>query len=214
MVFRKLFSRHREPTEQAFWRWFAENSATYLQFEPGSPHQNTALNQLENQLSRVHRDLRFEIGMQPEGAVRELVISADGHRELFPAVQTLVAAAPSLPEWKFTAFRQRHRLNDVTLHIEGADYGADQLWFKLRPEGDVLGVDLYMQRVSEPTSQSALMVCFLMLDIALGEYDVETKVGTINPQTAPEHPTSEGLKPFGTFPEEFDALYALMHGRR
>lgn len=213
-MFQKLFSRNREPKEQVFWRWFAENSATYLRFEPGAPNQSAVLNQLGKQLERVNRHLKFEIGLKPDSAGRELVISADGRQEAFPAVQALVAAAPALPDWEITAFRQRQNLGDVSLQIEGVEYSPESLWFTLRPEGEVIGVDLYLKGVADPTSEATLMVCFLMLDIALGEYDVETRVGTINPMLAPHDPETQGLKPFLTFPEEFDALFALMNGRR
>jgi hypothetical protein len=213
-MFRTLLSRNREPREQVFWRWFAENSAAYMQFEPGAANQETVLNQLGKQLERVDRHLKFEIGLKPDGQGRELVISADGRQEAFPAVQALVAAAPPLPDWQITAFRQRQNLDDVMLQIDGVDYSPDSLWFHLRPEGGVIGVELYLEGVSDPTSQAALMVCFLMLDIALGEYDVETRVGTIEPRCAPPQPEVQGLKPFRTFAEEFDALFTLMNGSR
>jgi hypothetical protein len=62
-------------------------------------------------------------------------------------------------------------------------------------------------------SEPALMAAFLMLDSALGEYDVETKVGSINTFPTPPDPPAQGLKPFPTLTEEFDSLYKLMTER-
>ena len=56
------------------------------------------------------------------------------------------------------------------------------------------------------------MVCFLMLDCALGEYDVETRIGPITTHLLPPDPVGKGLKPFLMLPEESDAFWKLMHG--
>jgi hypothetical protein len=86
------------------------------------------------------------------------------------------------------------------------------LWFALRSEGERIGVAVYLTGFDDPPSQPALLVTFLMLDCALGEYDVETKVGTIETHPVPVDPEGQGLKPFSQLPGEFDALYQLMHG--
>ena len=211
-VFGRLFSRNREPREQAFWRWFNENAETYRTFRIGSPEQPALIERLGKELERVHRGLQFELGGDDETGVRELIIGADGRQAVFPAVQALVQAAPELPGWKVIAFRQRKDLNTSSLQINEVTYGHGQLWFSLRTEGAKIGLDLYLEGIDDPKSQLALMVSFLLLDCALGEYDVETRVGTINVEALPPEHEARGLKPFLTLPEEFDALYQLMHG--
>lgn len=209
----KLFPWRREAPEVAFWRWFAENEGRYRNFELCGPEQDGLMRELDRALARVHRGLKYEIGKpDQEGAERELVISADGIRQLFPTVQALVGAAPALPGWKISAFRQPKDLSQISLEIPGVKVSPSDLWFALQPEGDRIGVSIYLSGFDDPTSQPAMLVGFLMLDCALGEYDVEMKVGTIATYTVPEDPVGQSLKPFPQLPEEFAALYQLMHG--
>jgi hypothetical protein len=211
-LLKRLFGGEQEPPETAFWTWFAANAKRYHDFTPGGPEQAGLFRDLDRALSRVHRGLQyaFDGGGGPE---REFIISADGNRDLFPVVQRLVEAAPSLPGWRIVAFRPRvASLHDIRLEIPGVTVEASDLWYALAPEGDRVGIALFLPGFEDVRSQSALMVAFLMLDSALGEYDVETKVGSITTFPPPPDPAAQGLKPFPTLPEEFDALYKLMMG--
>ncbi len=213
-MFKNLFSRSKQSREEAFWSWFAVNSEAYLAFTPEKPGQMALINQLGAQLNRVQKGLTFEIGTEPEATQRELVISADGHRELFPAVRSLVDAAPELAGWQILAFRQRKGLASMSLQTEAGTFGPEQMWFQLRSESELIGIDVFMAGIPDPGGRAGLTVAFLMLDCALGEQDMETRVGTISTHPAPTDPEAQELKPFLTLPEEFDALYTLMHGPR
>jgi hypothetical protein len=54
------------------------------------------------------------------------------------------------------------------------------------------------------------MASFLLLDNALGEYDVEMKTGFIERHALPQEPEQRGLKPFNELPHTFDAFYDEM----
>lgn len=102
----RLFSK---PTkEQRFWSWFARNTDRLFQFEAD---QEAIFDDLGAALEKVHPGLTFEFGPVREGK-REFIVSADGIRELFPAVRALVAAAPVLSRWAIIPFRPP---KDITL---------------------------------------------------------------------------------------------------
>ena len=94
----------------SFWQWFEENESMLFDFERD---QERTFDQLRTALKKVHPDLTFEFGPKQDGK-REFVISADGLKSAFPAVESLYAAAPTLGRWSFIKFRQRqHPLYDI-----------------------------------------------------------------------------------------------------
>src|SRR5688500_16970121 len=108
-IFSRLFSPARSTPEQRFWDWFAANSHRFVNVERD---QEVLFGELRRQLSRIHPSLTFEFGPQRDQR-RELVISADGIKDAFPAVQRLVAAAPDLSDWRIIAFRPRGEIGPV-----------------------------------------------------------------------------------------------------
>jgi len=208
--------------EQKFWEWFTANEARYRTLQAGAPEQDALFNELTRRLYRVQKGLQFAFdtpnGEDPSAAPREFVLSADGNRALFPAVQRLAAAAPppeALPGWKVVAFRPRMRsLDGVALQFGEMRVGADDLWLHLRPRGDTIDIDLYLRGLTEGTDRQIQMACLLLLDYALGEYDVETKVGALDIHPLPDDPSAAGLTPYPRLPEEFDARFALLHDTR
>jgi hypothetical protein len=150
----------------------------------------------------VDKGLRFEFGPVKDGQ-REFVISANGIGAVFPAVKQLVAAAPSLPKWTIIAFRQPKKdLKDCTLDFEGVKLGEQDIWFKDEPEGDKIGLILYIRGFkSDEETQSIAGASFLFLDMTIGEYLVVTRIGSIDRRPLPSDPKSLKLKPLGDLRE-------------
>ena len=89
--------------EQEFWDWFVGHEAELFDLDPRQGDQREKIfDELAAQLSKVHRELSFELG--PNSARREFVISGSGIRDAFPSVTSLVAAAPTLPRWNLQLF--------------------------------------------------------------------------------------------------------------
>ena len=209
--------------EREFWEWFAANEARYRVFVPGGPERDALFAELTRRLGRVRRGVRFAFDAPDQtdsddgGAQRELVLSADGNRDLFPAVRRLADAAPvsALPGWKVVAFRPRvPDLAGVALLLGETVIGADDLWLALKPRGDRIDLDLYLRGLLEASEREIQKACLLLLDYALGEYDVGTKVGALDIHALPEDPAGSGLIPYPRLPEEFDASFALQNETR
>ena len=144
--------------------------------------QERIFHQLSAALKKVHPDLTFEFGPKQDGK-REFVITADGLKAAFPAVESLYAAAPTLGRWSFIKFRQRrHPLYDI-------EYGnkiikVADVHFKLSKDENPnkVGILIFMPGYNEAEKTVYEHIAYLMLDEALGEYDVETRVGFIEVQ--------------------------------
>jgi hypothetical protein len=167
-------SQRQNSRESVFWQWFEANDARIFDFEKD---RDRIFDELQEQLHRVHPDLTFEFGPKQDGK-REFVISADGIKEAFPAVSALANAAPVLPRWKITKFRPRRDFQSP-ITLNGLTISPQQVQFTIEPDGEKVAITTFIEGYTPAERLRYGSVIYLMLDQALGEYDVETKVGAI-----------------------------------
>lgn len=193
-----------ETRESAFWNWFVKHEARVFAFEKD---QERVFDELAAELAKVHPDLSFEFSSIRADRRRQFVISASGLKQAFPAVETLAAAAPKLDRWIVVKFRPR-RDPPSDLDFGGKTIRAADVHFMLLPDSrpGKVGIALFIDgyRDSQPVYRQ---IGYLMLDEALGEYDVETKVGGILMQGR-EVPEFAQARPLTTLAREFDAHFA------
>ena len=173
---------HPEQIPQ-FWNWFKANQAQLFKAE-GSKHR--VLAELGINLKNIDQDLTFEMGREADGK-REFDVSADGIPELFPLVKQVVAAAPKMEKWKVVAFRQRvspAQLKELAIrgepavgHGERIDIAVKDMRASLTRVGDKANVDVFLKNYSGKEGQQSMVL--VMLQQAIGEYDLVTKVGDI-----------------------------------
>lgn len=188
--------------EQDFWDWFIAHDAEFFTFDPGiEPERERLFDKLEVELQKVHPKLTFAFG--PRGAKREFVISAGGLKSGFPAVASLVSAAPRLERWNFIAFRPR-RLLPCVLEIGGKEVSSEDVQFSLLHDGKTVGIRLFIPGFREQ-DLNWQQIGYLFLDEALGEFDVESRLGLIK-MYPPEASTQEKRHPLSELPSAFDTL--------
>ena len=158
-------------------------------------HAEAIFHELSAEIMRVNKGLTFEIGPLKDSR-REFVVSADGIRQFFPAVQALVGAAPPMPGWTVVAFRQPKESMDWVIQLEDCQLEAGDVWFSAAPEGKRVALQLYVRGFQDESRQTLGKATFLLLDCALGEYAVETGIGTVEFHLLPEDPAALGLQPF------------------
>jgi hypothetical protein len=161
--------------EDDFWKWFKKNQQMIFHFENDTER---TFDKLSAELSKVDPQLTFEFSPILENGTREFVISAGGIKSSFPSVEKLVDSAPDLEQWKIVKFRPRRLLlND--LNYGGVSVRADDVYYNLYKDGEKLGVVLFFDEYNEELHDVYGDIGYLFLDEALGEYDVETKIGFI-----------------------------------
>lgn len=159
----------------AFWKWFTANDDRLFTFEKD---RDGVFKDLTTELHRVDADLTFEFGPVESGR-REFVVSAGGIRSAFPAVQKLVASAPSLPRWTVIAFRQRRPvLHDVT--FENTTVRVADVHFRAEPDGGRIALKVFIRGYKKTDHRDYEQAAYLLLDEALGEYTVETRIGYVS----------------------------------
>jgi hypothetical protein len=202
-----MFGFGKKTPQEEFWRWFLKNEELLFEFERD---QERIFGLLNTALNKVHEGLTFEFG--PRGSVREFVISADGIKSRFPAVVALAQAAPPLSRWKVIAFRPRrppvHSIRIDEVLVDPADVS-----FALLDDGTIAGIYLFIPGV-KPDDARYKQIGYLLLDEALGEFDVETRLGLIEMLAPRDSVAIEADRyPLSELPHLFDGLVARLEGR-
>jgi hypothetical protein len=174
MVFSIFGAKTGTSKEDAFWNWFIKNQQRLFEFESD---RERIFDELGRRMKQVNPDLTFEFGPTQNGK-REFVVSAGGIKSAFPAVESIYAKAPSLPQWVWVKYRPRRvPLNDLS--YEGKEIKADEVRYLLAKDGDKVGVVLFFEGYNDEEKKTFGQIGYLFLDEALGEYAVETQVGFI-----------------------------------
>ncbi|MGZ2746635.1 hypothetical protein [Burkholderia stagnalis] len=192
-----LTGRAYASPEADFWKWFQKNETSLFDFERD---QERTFDRLSVEMHKVHPSLTFEFGPKQNGR-REFVISADGNRAAFPKVDSLASSAPALPRWKVIKFRTRRKPLDV--QFNGITVKASSVSVAIRPEGEKAALTVFIPGYSSSKHRIFEGIAFLLLDQALGEFDVETRVGGIEVQ-APLAGDSNAIS-LDQLPKAFDA---------
>ncbi len=120
---------------------------------------------LHRQLARVHPGLLFQFGYAVP-TVLEFLVSAGGIFKLAHCTKELVAQAPSLPRWKFVAFRQPLEMFEqasIGILIDGTERNVSF--------GEIKAP------LGQPNNGEEDPLIWHVLDASVGEYNVMTRVG-------------------------------------
>jgi hypothetical protein len=185
-----------------FWEWFETHEDEIFHFER---KQEKVFDKLASRLRRVHPDLVFEFSSVIDGR-REFTVSAGGINSIFPEVTALARAAPDLPRWQIIAFRQRQDIPEIRCGDKSLK--RDAVFFDYIPSGDKIDLLLFIPGFadSSPGGLTGLKtIGYLLLDSAVGEYDVETKIAGIRMLDASEYPERRRI-PLRDLPSVVDKL--------
>lgn len=185
--------------ERDFWKWFAKNDDRLFHFERD---QDAVFDDLSRAMDRVDSNLTFEFGPVMENGKRDFVISAGGIVDAFAAVESLYETAPDLARWQVIKYRpRRFPLHDIA--FDGKSIAAEDVHYQLFKDGAKIGIIVFFDGYDEEESETYGQIGFLLLDGALGEFDIETKVGFIEFHGRDsEH--FDGAQPIAGLPGHFD----------
>ena len=173
-----------------FWKWFEDNAHSLAAVRSG---EDLILQKLDRELRKVHPNLNFEMGLSEDDEL-EFIVSANGIKSVIPVVEQLVACAPSLPNWKIIAFRQPKGSVPEILY-QNFSLKAEDVWFSHKHRMDKVDLTVYIRGLSPDNAEEAIGASFILLDSALGEYVVATRIGLIQHKPLPDNPAARGFQP-------------------
>lgn len=188
----------------AFWDWFSSAEPDlYAMVETGTPVES----ELRHRLATIHPSLVYQMQVGELTGAKELVFSADGDRAAFDAVTQVVDRAPPLPRWKVVAFRQRLPLVYVVGSPECSIDPAEVRVMMFRDEDpERVGLLVILPDDVLSAGERAEGLTWVLLDTALGEYDMETKVGAVVIE-GPSHSHAHMARPIVELPASFDSYF-------
>jgi hypothetical protein len=151
------------------------------------------------QLEKAYPGVFAEIGKQGDELM--LVISADGIKKLFPQVQEIYAARPTVPGWKIVAFRQRDA--GFAIEMGGKKIEPKTVKFVGTPGEGKLDIEVYLPGFKSG-DEELKKIGFIILDHMIGEYDMETKIGGIDFAALDAAPAT--AKPLTELPAMVDTI--------
>lgn len=162
--------------EQAFWEWFVAHEEMLLNVEEDP---DTVCDAVFVALHSVDPALAFDMGGDRDGQW-EFVVTASGNPAAFPAVVRLTQAAPALPSWTIRAFRPRRPMEGEFTMMCGTRVRLDEVRFTARPSVGRLDVRLFIPGYRRTPLDEFDEVGAMLVDMAVGEWDAETRLGTIH----------------------------------
>lgn len=160
-----------------FWHWFVQNENTLYEFEDNI---ESVFDAIAVELVKVDENVTFEISSPDEAGRRHFVITAEGIRSSFPAVEQLVNTAPQLSRWTFVKYRQRAvELSIVEFDGMRIDPSDVHCVIVKDENPSKVGILLFFDGYNEKQRNVFGNIGYLILDQALGEYVVEMSVGVI-----------------------------------
>ena len=181
---------HKTTPEEKFWKWFSSKSDQY--YEHLDDRQDAIFSEIGTQLRKIHPDLTFQFSIPDKEGKREFVISADGKKAAISSVLKLVEQVPKLDKWRIIAFRQRETDFPV-VQFEGLTLSVEEIYFHAKDEGDKTGLILYIRGYNG--TEKYMGAAFILLDNNIGEFDVMTRIGSLEFRPLDKNLSSE-LKPF------------------
>jgi hypothetical protein len=142
-----------------FWRWF-KDQANEFAVQTDSPR---IVDRIYETLCRVDKRLGIEISEPDLSGVREMILSANGFRELFSAAEELVSAAPELVGWRFIALKPPRGFDFVYRQDGQVLSPSEWSFLPLRDDENNLGLQIFI-----PGSETVLSNAILQTIIETG----------------------------------------------
>ncbi|WP_027855847.1 hypothetical protein [Marinobacterium jannaschii] len=164
------------------------------------------LKQYRDQLRKIDGNLtfHFERDEETEGPV-EMIFGCDGFPESIHSVLSLIGAAPELTGIRFKAFNDRYDPVPQVVNIgeELAEMG--DFWCALREVKGRLHLEIYMTDSPKVLDmEPRVEAVMIFLDALIGEYELMTRIWTLDWFELPVSPEDHGLIPLGNLRDLFD----------
>lgn len=187
----------------AFWR---EVSSTIdgLLDETDMHHVQELMSQYEDQLKTIDSNLTFHFERNEMNEQIEMVFGCDGYPQSIASVLTLVQAAPSLHGIQVVAFNPRHEQTPELIRVADLSFNLDDIFYQIRLESQELHLSVYIDNFTQERENPTVEAAMIFLDAILGEFDMMTRVTTLNFYPKPSSPEDYGLKSMRYLRDEFD----------
>ena len=193
---------------EAFWQQLEQTLDQLLAARQDSHFEaDSLLSSYRDILQKIDRNLTFHFEKEDESGPVEMVFGCDGYPESIHAVLNLVGSAPELSGIQFKAFNNRYDPVPAFVNLGDESCQIDEFWCSLRVVRGKLQLGIYMKDAPkildmEPRVEAVM----ILLDALIGEYEIMTRVWSLDWFELPKDPVDYGLMPLSQVRYAFDRL--------
>jgi len=181
---KNIFGKKDEPiiTYNDFWNWFKANEQTfYNSVRIGNTIEKDFFNKLSPKLAELKDGFYYLTGMFDDNTA-ELVMTADGSIKNIVFVEELVNAAPTLANWKFTALKPAHNIENVKIDMSDYTFESENLSFysvDSKKYPDEVDIVIVYNDYQEKDKSIIINGIYIFLDNYLGELNSVTTIDNL-----------------------------------
>ncbi|KOS06450.1 hypothetical protein AM493_10695 [Flavobacterium akiainvivens] len=183
----KLFNNKKEVatiTNYAdFWAWFTKHEKDFHKATNKQDNLEKAFfNKLQPHLEQIKNGIWFLVGMYDDSTA-ELILTAEGDATTIAFVEELVAAAPVLPGWRFTALKPEYGIDNAAVNMAGYSFNDDTVSFyanELQGYPDEIDITIVHKEYRNDNHADIAKGTFLFLDHLLGELNFMALIDNIS----------------------------------
>jgi hypothetical protein len=197
----KLFGKEDVPAgNEGFWAWFGQHESAFFQILQRKDNiiiNDRFIRKLMPKLQALNPHFYCEAGMADDSTA-ELVVTAEGDVKSIVWAEELIAAAPEMANWKFTALKPA--LRSGSIHLNGHRFDSSNIHFFCEQDAaypDEIDLILVHAEFAEENKKTITHGTLLYLDSVLGELDAATLIDRV---------TVRGAGPAGQQPIPMDKL--------
>jgi hypothetical protein len=183
-ILKELFGTKQQPinTYHDFWLWFQANERSFFAAVKAQRDvEKNFFNKLSPKLAELKSGYFFLTGMFDDNTA-ELILTADGIISNIVFVEELVAAAPLIPGWKFTALKPPLDIENVRIEMAGYTFDSESLSFysnELSDYPDEIDITIVHNNYSESDKSPITNGAYIFLDNFIGELNAVTTIDSV-----------------------------------
>lgn len=182
---KNIFGKTAQPvktniTNVDFWNWFQTEEKIFFDVVKNNGDiEKGFFEKLSAKLAELKDGFFFLVGMFDENTV-ELIITADGNIPNIVFAEELVAQAPKLAGWKFTALKPPI---DANIEMNGYSFNSDNLFFYSninKDYPDQIDISIVHNDLTIDNRSQLETGVFIFLDNYLGELNFVNAIDDLN----------------------------------
>ncbi|MNK67170.1 hypothetical protein D3C87_865020 [compost metagenome] len=180
----KILGKKEAPIQSYsdFWNWFSGNEKAFFKtVQSGENIHQGFFDKLAPKLDEIHEGIYFLTGMFDDQTA-ELVLTPDGAIRNIYAIEELVANAPKIDGWKFTALKPASDINNIGITYQDFEFSKENLKFYPRiHEGypDEIDLVIVYDHFIEDKKSNITNGVYIFLDNYLGELHSVTLIDNL-----------------------------------
>ena len=189
-IFKKKESLTEDQRAERFWNWFNKYQNKFLFLtDITASEKDKLMAEFLAELHKFNEDIYFEIGGHPDDEKVELIISAEGNLEHFPAVEKLTNWAPEFKNWEIIAFKPPMG-NGFSMNYRGKEFDPEKIIYiplTSKQEPTSIAFNVCYPDFQESEKEIFVNGTYLILDTILGEKSVALDIDHMEVIKTPEN---------------------------